>query len=90
MLTAYPTPRTTPSPCVVLDTPPGSARRSRFPVPAGGSGRDRTKSRISATGAAESTTCPVGITDPSRIALRIRKSTGSIPSAAASLSIWAS
>ena len=76
----------------MLDTPPGTVRRSTAAGPgrAGGSGRDATSFKISATGAAESTTWPVGITDPSRIALRIRSSTGSRPSAAASLSIWLS
>src|SRR5690348_2949233 len=84
MLTAYPTPRTTPSPCVVFATPPGSARTS---VPAGGGdGADATRRSSSWTGAGPSTTWPVGIVSPVDSALRARSSTGSRPSAAASLS----
>ena len=50
----------------------------------------RTHRSSSSTGAALSTTCPVGACEPSRIALRVRSSTGSSPRAAAALSIWAS
>ena len=51
-------------------------------------GASLTRRSSSATGAAESTTCPVGITEPSDIALRIRNSTGSRPSRRAHSSIW--
>src|SRR3954464_10540526 len=53
----------------------------------GGRGRSRTRCTSSATGAGKSTTWPVTVVEPSLIALRIRTSAGSIPNAAASLSI---
>src|SRR5579863_4053359 len=56
MPTPYPTPRTTPSPCVVLDTPPGSSRRSDPVSPAGrraGMGASLTRRSSSAAPVAE-------------------------------------
>ena len=50
----------------------------------------RTRSSSSATGAGQRTAAPVGSVEPVLIALRSRSSTGSISSAAASLSICAS
>ena len=53
----------------------------------GGIGIARNFSKISATGAAESTACPVGINEFLFIAFFNRSSMGSIPSTAAILSI---
>ena len=50
----------------------------------------RTRVSSSATGAGQRTVAPVGSVEPVCIALRSRSSTGSISSAAASLSICAS
>ena len=50
----------------------------------------RSFSSSSATGAGNGTTCPVDIRLPGSIAFLIRSSTGSMPSACASLSICAS
>ena len=55
-----------------------------------GSGREVTLSSSSTTGAGEVIGAPVGMIVPSEAALRLRSSTGSISSAAASLSICAS
>src|SRR5699024_7455567 len=74
------------SPWVVLETPPGSCRRSSSSGRSAGSGLSATRRTSSATGAAESTRCPVGSTVPSSIALRARTSTGCRPHASASLS----
>ena len=86
-------PRRTPSPWVVFETPPGSSRKSCSP-PSGSSGMGMAfmRSSNSATGVGPSTFCPVGIRLPSAMAFFIRKSTGSIRRASATLSIcdsWA-
>ena len=56
----------------------------------GGTGTDAQASITSRTGALPCSTWPVGSTEPVRSAFRRRSSSGSIPSTAASLSIWAS
>jgi hypothetical protein len=55
-----------------------------------GIGSAAVSRRHRSTGATLSSTCPVGITSPVRMALRNRTSIGSRPRAAASLSIWLS
>ena len=76
-----------PSPCVVLATPPGSSRRSRR-VARRRQRRSRTRSSSSATGAGRVDAPARSAPGPPRSsALRTRISTGSSPSAAASLSI---
>ena len=88
--TAKPTPRRTPSPCVVLPAPPGSRSGSRGSG-SGGGGSSAAAARItSAVGSEPSIRCPVGSMSPGASAFSSRSSTGSIPSAAASLSICAS
>ena len=64
-------PRTTPSPCVVLFTAPGSDRRSESSPRSGGSGRSDTICSSSPTGAAESMTWPVMLRSPSRMPLQL-------------------
>src|SRR4051812_12507124 len=64
--------------------PPGS------PPSPSGSGRDETRRSSSSTGAGQLIGAPVGMEEPVSMALRRRSSTGSISSAAASLSICAS
>ena len=83
----------TPSPWVVFDTPPGSSRRSRVArAPAVGRQRHRAQAleqlghRRGLGDRPGRSACGV----PGVIALRMRRSTGSMPSAAASLSICAS
>ena len=56
-------------------------------TPWGTSATDRI---TSSTGAVPVMSCPVGSRSPVRRALRSRSSTGSMPRAAANLSIWAS
>ena len=75
---------------MVLDTPPGIVRRSSSSVRSDGSGIACSRCTSSATGAALSTSCPVGAREPSEKPLRTRISTGSTPTAAASLSMTAS
>ena len=53
-----------------------------------GIGMARSSANISASGAGESMTWPVAITEPCFTALRARRSSGSMSSAAASASIW--
>ena len=65
---------------------PARERRRRRPAAAA----TRTDSSSSRTGAGQLIAAPVGIDVPVAMALRSRSSTGSIPSAAASLSICAS
>src|SRR6266700_3605322 len=83
----YPIPRRTDSPCVAFDAPPGRSSTSRIASGKDGSDTECTRRSNSATGAAESTTCPVGIVDPSCSALRTRTSTGPSPHASARRSI---
>jgi hypothetical protein len=70
---------------VVFEWPPGSTA-----APSCGSGRSDTLASSSSTGAGQRIVAPVGMIPPSASALRRRSATGSIASAAASLSICAS
>ncbi len=88
--TANPVPRRTPSPRVVFPAPPGSRIGSRGSSSASGGCSAAARRITSATGSEPRITCPVGSVSPGASAFSSRSSTGSIPSAAASLSIWAS
>src|SRR5947208_756862 len=88
--TAKPTPRLTPSPRVVFPAPPGRRIGSRGSSSAGGTGSSAQRRITSATGSVPVISWPVGSRSPGPSALRSRSSTGSMPSAAASLSICAS
>ena len=88
--TAKPTPRRTPSPRVVLPAPPGSRIASRGSGSGSGIGSSAARRITSATGSDPSSRWPVGSTSPGASAFRSRSSTGSSPSASASLSICAS
>src|SRR5438132_1120909 len=88
--TAKPTPRRTPSPRVVLPAPPGSRSGSRGSSSGRGGSSAAARRITSATGSEPSIRWPVGSTSPGASAFRSRSSTGSIPSATASLSICAS
>ncbi len=87
---AKPTPRRTPSPRVVFPAPPGRRIGSRGSSSAGGGSSAAAAVITSATGSEPAIFCPVGSVSPGASAFRSRSSTGSSPSSAASLSIWAS
>ncbi len=73
-----------------MPVPPGR-RRGSSAGSSSGSGMARSERRTSAVGSGYSISCPVvGRTSPGPSAFRSRSSTGSIPSAPASRSIWAS
>ena len=88
--TAKPTPRRTPSPFVVLPAPPGRRSTSRGSGSAGGGSSAAAARIVSATGSEPVIRWPVGSTSPGASAFSSRSSTGSMSSAAASLSICAS
>ena len=88
--TAKPTPRLTPSPRVVLPAPPGRRIASRGSGSGSGTGSAAARRITSAVGRTPSITWPVGRVSPLPSAFSSRSSTGSIPSASASLSICAS
>jgi hypothetical protein len=74
----------------VLPAPPGSRIGSRGSSSASGTGKAAARRITSATGSEPLTTWPDGRVSPGPSAFRSRSSTGSIASAAASLSICAS
>jgi hypothetical protein len=83
-------PRRTLCDSAVRPAPPGSVIRSA-PASAAGGGGSSTQARMhSSTGATPVMTCPVSSSSWVFSAFLRRSSTGSIPRAAASLSIWAS
>ncbi len=88
--TANPTPLRTPSPRVVLPDPPGRRIASRGSSSGSGTGKAAARRITFFVGSEPVTTWPVGRTPPDSSAFRRRSSTGSISSAAASLSICAS
>ena len=88
--TANPTPRRTPSPRVVFPAPPGSRIASRGSSSCSGTSSAAARLMTSFVGREPSTTCPVARRPPGSSAFRSLSSTGSISSAAASLSICAS
>ncbi len=88
--TAKPTPRRTPSPRVVLPAPPGRPIASLGSGSGSGIGSSAARRITSATGSDPSSFWPVGSSSPGASAFRRRSSTGSRPSASASLSICAS
>ena len=88
--TAKPVPRRTPSPRVVLPAPPGRRIGSRGGSSGSGGASAAARRIVSATGRAPVSTWPVDSVSPGASAFSSRSSTGSMPSAAASLSICAS
>ena len=88
--TAKPVPRWTPSPRVVLPVPPGRRTGSRGSSSGAGGSSSAQRRMTSATGREPVMSWPVGSVSPGLSAFRRRSSTGSMSSAAASLSICAS
>ena len=88
--TAKPVPRRIPSPRVVLPAPPGRRSGSRGSGSGAGGASAAARRITSAVGSEHSIRCPVGSVSPGASAFSSRSSIGSIPSAAASLSICAS
>ncbi len=88
--TAKPVPRRTPSPRVVFPAPPGSLIASRGSASGSGTANAAVRRMTSFVGSEPAMTWPVASLPPGSSAFRSRSSTGSMPSAAASLSICAS